>query len=80
MPSNGDTQNTNRVKRRRHGYRGFGSPLRHEQTGTIHWGRGFGGVGVPEGGGILPPGPDLVSEELRESLPPEAPPPLSRYR
>ena len=34
-------------KRRRHGYRGFGSPLRHEHTGAIHWGRGFGGVGFP---------------------------------
>ncbi len=71
MPFNGDTLNAGRVKRRRHGYRGFGSPLRHEHTGAIHWGRGFGGVGVPEGGGILPPDLDLLSEELRESLPAE---------
>jgi hypothetical protein len=58
-------------KRRRHGYRGFGSPLRHEHTGAIHWGRGFTGVGFPEDGGILPPRPDLLPEELRERLPPE---------
>jgi hypothetical protein len=58
-------------KRRRHGYRGYGSPLRHEHTGTIHWGRGFAGVGFPEEVGILPPRPDLVPEQLRERLPPE---------
>ena len=60
-----------RVKRRRHGYRGYGSPLRHDYTGTVHWGRGFAGVGFPEEGGILPPRPDLVTEELREGLPRE---------
>jgi hypothetical protein len=60
-----------RVKRRRHGYRGYGSPLRHEHTGTVHWGRGFAGVGFPEEGGILPPRPDLVTEQLRERLQPE---------
>ena len=69
MPSNGDTLSTNRVKRRRHGYRGYGSPLRHEHTGAIHWGRGFAGVGVASGGGILPPRPDLIPEELHERLP-----------
>ena len=69
MPFNGDTVNTSRAKRRRHGYRGYGSPLRHEHTGAIHWGQGFGGVGVPEGGGLLPPRPDLLPEELRERLP-----------
>lgn len=68
MPSNGDTLSTNRVKRRRHGYRGYGSELRQELTGAIHWGRGFAGVGVASGGGILPPRRDLLPEELRESL------------
>ena len=58
-----------RLKRRRHGYRGYGSPLRHEHAGAIHWGRGFGGVGSPEGGSLLPPPPDLLPEELRERLP-----------
>ncbi len=65
--------NATRVKRHRHGYRGYGSPLRHEHTGAIHWGQGFAGVGVPEGGGILPPRPDLLPEELRERLPEDAP-------
>jgi hypothetical protein len=58
-----------RGKRRRHGYRGYGSPLRHEQAGAIHWGLGFGGVSFPRGVGILPPRADFVSEELRERLP-----------
>ena len=71
MPSNPGIATTSRVKRRRHGYRGYGSPLRREQTGAIHWGRGFAGVGVPEGGGILPPRPDLLSEELPERFPSE---------
>jgi hypothetical protein len=68
MPSQGDTMNTYRVKRRRHGYRGFGSPLRHQQTGEVHWGRGFGGVGVPEEGRALSLRPDIISEELRDRL------------
>jgi hypothetical protein len=58
-----------KIKRRRHGYRGYGSPLRHEHAGTVHWGRGFAGVGFPEDVGILPPRPDLVTEQLRERLP-----------
>lgn len=68
MPSQGDTVNTSRVKRRRHGYRGFGSPLRHEHTGTIHWGQGFGGIGFPEEGRVLSLRPDVISEELRDRL------------
>jgi hypothetical protein len=71
MPSQPISASPKRVKRRRHGYRGYGSPLRHEHTGTVHWGRGFAGVGFPEEGGILPPRPDLVTEELRERLPQE---------
>ena len=62
------------AKRRRHGYRGYGSPLRHEHAGSIHWGRGFGGVGIVEVPSILPPQPDLVPEELRENLPPRRDP------
>jgi hypothetical protein len=71
MPPQPISASPKRVKRRRHGYRGYGSPLRHEHTGTVHWGLGFAGVGFPEGGGILPPRPDLVTEQLRERLPPE---------
>ena len=63
-----DTVNPNRVKRHRHGYRGYGSPLRHEHTGAIHWGRGFGGVGFAEEGRILSLRPDLISEELHDRL------------
>jgi hypothetical protein len=68
MPSNGSPVNTNRTKRRRHGYRGYGSPLRHEHTGAIHWGRGFGGVGFTEEGKILSLRPDVIPEELRDRL------------
>jgi hypothetical protein len=56
-------------KRHRHGYRGYGSPLRHEHSGAIHWGQGFAGVSFPRDAGILPPQQDLVPEELRERLP-----------
>jgi hypothetical protein len=51
MPSQPISASTKRVKRRRHGYRGYGSPLHHEHTSTVHWGRGFAGVGFPEEGG-----------------------------
>ncbi|HKA37901.1 MAG TPA: hypothetical protein VKH43_13840 [Thermoanaerobaculia bacterium] len=57
------------TKRRRHGYRGYGSPLRHEHAGSVHWGTGFGGVGFARDGALLPPQPDLLPEELRERLP-----------
>ena len=67
MGSRGD-MSSNRVKRHRHGYRGYGSALRGEHTGAIHWGRGFGGVGVPEEGRILSLRPDIISEELRDRL------------
>jgi hypothetical protein len=60
---------TRPAKRRRHGYRGYGSPLRHEHSGAVHWGTGFGGVGFARDGAILPPHPDLLHEELRERLP-----------
>lgn len=51
-----------RTKRRRHGYRGFGSPLHRDRSGSIHWGRGFSGVGFPgEDGGALP----RVAQDLR---------------
>ncbi len=56
-------------KRHRHGYRGYGSPLRHEHSGAIHWGQGFAGVSFPQDARILPPHQDLVPEELRERLP-----------
>ena len=51
--------------RRRHGYRGYGSPLarvRDEHGSDFQWGLGFGG-----GAGVLPHA-SLISEDLRESL------------
>jgi hypothetical protein len=60
-------------KRRRHGYRGYGSPLgrvREEHGGDFHWGLGFAGLG-PTGGGVLPPEPRVVPEGLHESLSPK---------
>lgn len=34
-------------KTRRHGYRGYGSGFDRGFGGTVHWGRGFSGVGAP---------------------------------
>jgi hypothetical protein len=56
------------VKRRSHGYRGYGSGARGVgYGGAVHWGRGFGGVGYLEGGGsptLLEAG--LFTENLKE--------------
>lgn len=46
-------------RRRKHGYRGYGSGFARGTAGyggAVHWGQGFGGIGVPEGAGhgILP--------------------------
>lgn len=45
-------------KRRRHGYRGYGSPLARKGEhygGSVHWGRGFSGIGSPgDSGPMLP--------------------------
>ena len=59
-------------KRRRHGYRGYGSPIsRNGESygGAVHWGRGFAGLGFAgEGGGSLPSSDHLIPQDLRESL------------
>jgi hypothetical protein len=37
-------------KRRRHGYRGYGSPIGRKGAsygGAVHWGRGFTGIAFP---------------------------------
>ena len=52
-------------KRRRHGYRGYGSPLarvRDEHGSEFQWGHGLGGAA-----GVLPHA-SLISEDLRDSL------------
>ena len=55
-------------KSRRHGYRGYGSPIARNGRdfgGAIHWGRGFGGLGSPgNDGGLLPATEELLSEDL----------------
>ncbi len=67
------------TKRRRRGYRGYGSPLGRsgeEYGGTVHWGRGFAGVGFPgESGALLPPGTGILSDDLREEGRPKPPGP-----
>jgi len=58
-------------KRRRHGYRGYGSPLgraREEHGGDFHWGLGFAGLGTAGAGGGVLPHASLIPEGLRESL------------
>ena len=70
MPLEPTPVNSRSEKRRRHGYRGYGSPLRHEHAGSIHWGKGFGGIGSVEAPSLLPPKQDLLPEELRERIPP----------
>ncbi len=46
---------SNPPRRRKHGYRGYGSGF-GRGTGGVHWGQGFGGVGVTgiSGGSTLP--------------------------
>jgi hypothetical protein len=54
-------------KPRKHGYRGYGSGFSKGAAGTVHWGRGFGGVeplGV--GSGARLPKAELFSEDLKE--------------
>jgi len=64
-PENSD-RHPQRRKRRRHGYRGYGSQLRSNPGGAIHWGRGFGGIGFPgEDGGLLLPESGILPENLR---------------
>jgi len=69
------TEKENRVdearqksKRRRRGYRGYGSPLRRDAEqfgGAVHWGRGFAGVGFPgETGSMLPREQEILPGEL----------------
>ncbi len=55
-----------KTKSRRHGYRGYGSPLRKDQGGAVHIGRGFSGVEFPGGGPILPPAPEVPARQPRE--------------
>ena len=55
-----------RTKSRRHGYRGYGSPLHKEPGGVIHYPRGFTGVEFPDAGPVAPRRAEVVSEELRE--------------
>jgi hypothetical protein len=64
-------------KRRRHGYRGYGSPLsrvRDEHGGDFHWGLGFAGLGPVGAGGSVLPHASLISDGLRESLSRAEPP------
>jgi hypothetical protein len=60
------------TKRRRHGYRGYGSPLsrsRDAYGGAVHWGRGFAGLGFAgQGGGVLPSADHLIPQDLHENL------------
>ena len=51
-------------KRRRHGYRGYGSPIGRRGEGyggAVHWGRGFAGVTFPA---VASPFPELPVSEL----------------
>ncbi len=39
--------------RRRHGYRGYGSGFDRGFGGSVHWGRGFSGIGSPGESGAM---------------------------
>lgn len=58
---------------RRHGYRGYGSGYGRgtdSYGGRVHWGSGFGGVGVPGGyPGITLPKAGLFEEEPQSQGP-----------
>ncbi len=62
-----------RMHHRTYGYRGYGSGLGHgtdSYGGAIHWGRGFGGVGVTGGyGGNLLPRAGFFNAEAWETGP-----------
>ena len=60
-----------RTKSRRHGYRGYGSPLHKEPGGAIHYPRGFTGVEFPDQGPILPRRPEVIPGELPEDEDPQ---------
>ena len=48
---------------RRHGYRGYGSAFAAASRGSVHWGRGFGGVDPLETGGSALPRVEIFSED-----------------
>jgi hypothetical protein len=41
------------TRRRRHGYRGYGSGFDRGFGGAVHWGRGFSGIGSPGQSGAI---------------------------
>jgi len=53
-------------KPRRHGYRGYGSGVSRDTKGTVHWGKGFTGVGIPDTGGETLLEPGLFTEKEKE--------------
>jgi len=49
-----ETRRKSAKSTRRHGYRGYGSGIGKDSAsygGRVHWGRGFAGIDIPEGGG-----------------------------
>ena len=54
-----------RAKSRRHGYRGYGSPLHKDMGGAIHYPRGFTGVEFQDRSSLLSTVPE-TPEELPE--------------
>ena len=66
-PSSSKSAALKGVKPRKHGYRGYGSAYSKSGAGTVHWGRGFGGVepmGV--GSGATLPQAQLFSDGLKD--------------
>ena len=58
--------------RRTHGYRGYGSGFGRgtsQYGGAVHWGAGFGGIGVPASGGISFPAGGFFTPEISERGP-----------
>ncbi len=54
-------------KPRKHGYRGYGSGFSKTGGGSVHWGRGFGGVEpLSVGSGATLPEAELFPENLKE--------------
>ena len=59
-------------RRRTHGYRGYGSGFGRgtgQYGGAVHWGAGFGGIGVPSPGGISFPAGGSFAPEILEHGP-----------
>lgn len=61
-----DSEEPERRKSRRHGYRGY--PNNPDIGGSVHTGSGFAGVGAPDTTGLGPSQSGIIGDKTRESV------------